>query len=235
MALRTYIISLRRRFGFIALGVLSVVMVTTAGVVMMSEDPPLTGDDAFGPGVILDPLKRPNIDFPETERTFNLSLNRFVDRFARVCMEGKYSDLRLMLSKRGGDPLVARRFETMFNALKKVRILSLEELPEIPDLESPAYLMSAEYILEPYASGKKGHDTEMIRLAIAKEDGEWRIGPVPRELLALLDAYKERTSQAASEGDSPLEQAPSGIPPQSSKPDTQTTRPAANRPARIGS
>ncbi|MFH1420007.1 MAG: hypothetical protein ABII12_17165 [Planctomycetota bacterium] len=234
MAQRAYFSSLRRRFGFIGLVVLSVVMVTTAGVVMMSEDPPLTGEDAFGDGVIIDPLKRPDIDFPETVRTFNLSLNRFVDRFARVCMEGKYSDLRLMLSKRGGDPLVARRFETMFNALKQVRILSLEELPEVPDLESPAYLMSAEYVLEPYATGK-GRDTEVIRLAIAMEDGEWRIGPVPRELLALLDAYKERLGEGSAGGDTTPEQTSGDQPSTSTKPDTHTTRPAANRPARIGS
>lgn len=189
-----------RRIGFLALVVVAAAMLTVVAMVMLGEDPLLAEEDAFRDPFVLPPGKRPNILFPELVRTTDLSLNRFVDRFARVCMEGKYSDLRLLLSTRSGDPLVARRFESMFNALKQVRILALEEVPRVPGLEGSAYLLLAEYVLEDYAA-TKGRSIEQVRLAIAREEGVWRIGPIPRNLLAALEARSgSSSSQPTSQG-----------------------------------
>jgi len=175
-----------RKIAFYALVVLAITMVTIVAVVMLRGDPLLAEDDAF-PDVVVLPDKRPGIEFPESVRATDLSLNRFVDRFARVCMEGRYSDLRLLLSTRGGDPLVASRFESMFAALKQVHIRALQQMPPVRGVEGPAYILVADYVLEDFAA-TKGRSTEQVRLAIAKENGVWRIGPIPRDLLAALEA-----------------------------------------------
>jgi hypothetical protein len=216
-----------RRAGFYALILLALVMVSAVAAVMMMDDPLLAEADAFPSSVILNPEKRPDIVFPESVRTSDLSLNRFVDRFARVCVQGKYPDLRLMLSSRSGDPLVARRFESMFNALKQVRILALEKMPTVPDVEGPVYLMKAEYVLEDFAVSK-ARQTEQVRLAIAWEDGNWRIGPIPRSVLARLEAYRASTSQPGGE------EAP-GTGAAGTAPALETPKAGANRPVTIGS
>ena len=216
-----------RRMGFYALILLAVAMVSAVAMVTMMDDPLLAEADAFPNPIILNPEKRPNIVFPESVRTPDLSLNRFVDRFARVCVQGKYEDLRLMLSKRSGDPLVARRFQSMFNALKQVRIIALERLPAAPDVEGPVYLMKAEYVLEDFAVSKT-RKTEQVRLGIAREDGSWRIGPIPRSIQAQLEAYQAGTTQPA--GESVPDAAAVGA-----APALETPKAGANRPVTIGS
>jgi hypothetical protein len=188
-----------RRFALLGLALLALVLVATVAAVMLSDDPLLAEGEVFPEEVVINTERRPDIVFPESVRTTDLSLNRFVDRFARVCMQGRYSDLRLMLSSRSGDPIVARRFESMFNALKQVRIIALQKLPNVRGLDDPVYLMKAEYLLENYAAAKE-RATEHVRLAIAKEDGNWRIGPIPRDLLARLE--NSTTGSAASADES---------------------------------
>jgi hypothetical protein len=216
-----------RRLAFYALILLAVVMTGAVAAVLMMDEPLLAEEDAFPSPVVLTPGKRPDIVFPESVRTPDLSLNRFVDRFARVCIQGKYADLRLMLSSRGGDPLVARRFESMFNALKQVRIIAMDKMPSVPDVEGPVYVMKAEYVLEDFAVSK-ARKTEQVRLAIAREEGSWRIGPIPRSVVAKLEAYRASTTQPASEG-SPASNAAGGA--SAAEPSKAT----ANRPISTGS
>jgi hypothetical protein len=210
-----------RRAGFIVLIVLATTMLAIVAVVMLRDDPLLAEEDVFPDGIVL-PLKRPDIVFPESVRTADLSLNRFVDRFARVCMEGKYSDLRLLLSTRSGTPLVARRFESMFAALKQVHILALQEVPAVRGIEGPAYVLAADYVLEDFAA-TKGRSTEQVRLAIAKENGVWRIGPIPRDLLAALEAHNAAISAASTTSPADGDAAVSAGPP----------RAGANKPVSI--
>jgi len=216
-----------RRMAFYALIVLAVLMIGAVVLVLMMDEPLLAEEDAFPDSVVLNHDKRPDIVFPESVRTTDLSLNRFVDRFARICMQGKYADLRLMLSSRGGDPLVARRFESMFNALKQVRIVALEKMPTVPDVAGPVYVMKAEYVLEDFAVSK-ARKTEQVRLAIAKEEGSWRVGPIPRSILAKLEEYRTGNSQSGSGADG----ATGGS---GSIPAKETSKAGANRPASIGS
>lgn len=202
-------------------------LMTTALVVMFTDDPTLDPEAVFPDVVVLDLSKRPGFDFPESIRTMDLSLNRFIDRFVRVCMEGKYSEFRLMLSSRAGDPIVARRFESMFNALKQVRILSVQEVP-LPAgfAEGPVYVMLAEYDLKEHAV-VRGVATERRRLAIMRENGEWRIGPVPRELAERLEA-------AASEPDPvALPATPASRPVAPTAEEQEGPGTAANRPLRL--
>ncbi len=216
-----------RRWGLPGLVVLAIGLLSIVAFVMFSDEALLTEEEAFGNEAKPNPALRPDIEFPESVRTFDLSLNLFVDRFCRVCMDARYSDLRLMQSTRMGDPIEVKRFESMFNALKSVKILSLDEIPNVPGVEEGSvWVMHAEYTLEDYAhrSGAKIRD---VRMAIAKEEGDWRIGPVPEELLAQLQAYRAR--QAAEAGDevsSDIMSEESGLPVE--------PKASANRGARIG-
>ncbi len=213
-----------RKFAVTGLIVLAGGLLTTALVVMFTDDPILDPEAVFPDAVVLDLTKRPWFDFPESIRTVDLSLNRFIDRFVRVCMEGKYSEFRLMLSSRAGDPIVARRFESMFNALKQVRILSVQEIPlPVGFAEGPIYVMLAEYDLKEHAV-VRGVATEQRRLAIVRENGEWRIGPVPRELVERLEAAAAESDLAAL----PATPASRPVAPTAEKPEGPGA--AANRP-----
>jgi hypothetical protein len=208
-----------RRFGLYGLILLALAMVSGVIFVILTDDPFIAASEAFPEPVLLNPENRPNFVFPESARTYDLSLNQFVDRFARVCMQGRYSDFRLMLSTRR-PPILPPRFESNFNALKQVRILGLDRLPEIPGVEGPVYLMRSEYDLQDFAV-RRGEKTRQVQVAIAREDGAWKIGPLPREALARLRAYQAAQSQPA---------AP--LPAEANTPLPRTT---ANRPARLSS
>ena len=211
-----------RRFFLYGLSLLALAMISGVIFVLLTDESVLTVTEAFPEPVILDPEKRPHFVFPEAARSYDLSLNEFVDRFARVCMQGKYSDFRLMLSTRR-PPILPARFESNFNALKEIRVLGLEKVPDTPGATGSVYLMKAAFDLQDFAV-RRGDKTREVHVAIAKEDGRWRIGPVPHEALARLAAYKQATSQPTT-----TEAALDLEPP---VPTTQPgpTRAAANRP-----
>lgn len=214
-----------KRFALYGLILLAFTLVSAVVFVILTEDTVLTEEEAFPETVILDLEKRPQFYFPVAARTFDLSLNRFVDRFARVCSEGKYSDFRLMLSNKR-PPILPPRFESNFNALKRVSIVGIEKLPEMPEVPGPIYVMSAEYELQAHAV--RGADSvKLVQVAITREDGEWRLGPIPGEALDRLRAY--RAMQAASQ---PGEAEASDPAPDSAAP-TPTPQAGSNRPARI--
>jgi len=210
------------RLGIYGLIVLAAVLVSTVAFVLVTDDPMLSAEEAFPEPVILDPSKRPNFVFPESVRTYDISLNRFVDRFARLCMQGRYSDFRLLLSTRR-PPVLPPDFESMFNALKQVRITNIERVPDHPALAGPVYIMTAEYELEDYAA-RRGSKTKIVQLAITREEGNWRIGPIPSEAMAMLEAYRQRTTQPAET----MEPAETTEP--ASEPPVQTNRPARIAP-----
>lgn len=209
-----------RRFALYGLILLALTFVSTVVFVVATDRPDLSEDEAFPEPVILDLERRPHFVFPVSARTYDLSLNQFVDRFARVCMQGKYSDFRLMLSRRR-PPILPPRFESNFNALKKVRILEIERLPAVPKAEGPIYLMNAEYELEDFAV-KGGASTRQVQVAITREDGSWRIGPIPHEALEQLRAYQTLRGDGEGTTSQPAEAVSSDVP-----------HTSANRPARL--
>ncbi|RIK69946.1 MAG: hypothetical protein DCC66_06945 [Planctomycetota bacterium] len=221
---------------------LALLLTSAAVFVVMTDDPILAVDDVFPEPVILDPERHPNFIFPEAARTSDLAVNRFVDRFARVCTTGKYSEFRLMLSRKH-PPILPPRFESNFNAVKQVRVLSVDRLPPLPGANVPLAVLNVEYELEEFAA-KSGVTTKQVRVAIVREDGELRIGPIPSDALAKLRAYQ---AHLAGQSDSArIEPAPSDnnktnveIP--ASQPAQAPGRPddgggaVTNRPLRIGS
>jgi len=218
----------RRRLGLFGLIVLAMGLLTTVAVVVIMDDADMTADGAFPEPVFVDPDKRPRFLFPDEVRTFDLSLNQFIDRFFRVCAEGKYSEFRLMLAT----TVLPKRFESMFNALKTAQILSIRKLPELPELPGPVYVLTARYDLEDYAT-KQQAAGNLIRLGIKQESGQWRIGPIPRDAIARLEAFERNTTKSTSVSDGSVEDQPTSGPSQPA--DADAPKAAANRPARIDS
>jgi len=218
----------RRRLGLIGLVLLAAGLLTTVAVVVITDDAYTNADGAFPEPVFVDPEKRPRFVFPDEVRTYNLSLNQFIDRFFRVCSEGKYSEFRLMLAT----TVLPKRFESMFNALKTAQILSIRKLPELPDIPGPVYVLTARYNLEDYATRKQAAGS-VIRLGIKKENGQWRIGPIPRAAIARLEAFERSTTKSTGLSDNSPEGKQSSNP--AEPPKSGAPKAAANRPARIES
>jgi hypothetical protein len=243
-----------RRLALYGLIMLAFLLTSAAVFVVMTDDPLLAVEDAFPEPVILDPERHPSFIFPEAARTSDLVVNRFVDRFARVCTSGKYSEFRLLLSRRH-PPILPPRFESNFNAVKQVRVLAVELLPPISGAVVPMALLHVEYELEDFAV-RNGVSRKQVQVAIVREQGELRIGPVPGDALARLRAFQaqhETKGEAAPDStgsDSllPPESAGSArlrsAPTPATQPDASATKPpkadsaggaVANRPMRIGS
>lgn len=215
-----------QRFAFVGLILVAAFMVGTVVFVVVSDERAIAAEEVFPEPVRVDLEKKPNFQFPESVRTFDPALNRFIDRFARICMEGKYSEFRLMCTSRV-TPLNPRRFESIFHAVKEIRVLSVIRLPEMPKLPGPVYIMRAEYDLKPEYARRAGGDegvvkTKAVQVALTFEDGTWRIGPIPREGAEALAALQMTASTPAAdlfEGDD-ASMAP-------------LAPPAANQPAAI--
>ena len=213
-----------RRIALIGLILLAGCLVSAVIWVIVADPPVIAVEGVFPEPVYPNPELRPRFVFADEQRTYDLSLNRFVDRFFRVCAEGRYSEFRLMLSTK----VMPRRFESMFNALKEAKVLSIKKLPPLPEIEGPVYILTSEYELEDYASqGRKSGN--IMRLAISKEGGEWRFGRIPHDALARLEAFEQSEPQG-SDRDS-FKASPGGISPKT--PETKESKAVANRPARI--
>lgn len=215
-----------RRLAFYALILLALTLVSMVTFVVLTEEDMIGSDADFPIWDDIDPDKRPRFDFPESVRTFDTTLNRFVDRFARVCVQGDYAGFRLMYTDRDR-PAPPDTFFNMFHAVKEVHIRAIEPIPASPGIDGPAHILLAEYTLEPYADPDKT-GPRSIRLAITREDGQWRIGPIPGPLLRRLDAAMRTTTAPAATSDR--------VPPVSSDVDAGGgRRPTTNQPASIDS
>ncbi|MBX3396042.1 MAG: hypothetical protein KF841_11810 [Phycisphaerae bacterium] len=192
--------SLRRSIVFF-LVLLAVGLVSSTIYVIFNEEPLYDPDELFDSGVIVNAEKQPRFVFPEELRTTDLSLNRFIDRFFRLCAQAKYPDIRLMISQQSSETLAPSRFESMFNIMKEARIKAIKKLPAIPNEPGPAYVLVAEYDLEPNAM-KSQKSNNLVRLLIRKEEGEWRLGPVSREIVAKIEAHESATTKPASDTES---------------------------------
>ncbi len=151
----------------------------------------------------IDTSKAPGFVFPTTARSYDPSLNAFIDRFARACLSGKYSEFRLLFTRRL-EPPSDRAFVSMFNACREIRIVSVDKLPELKQIPSPAYRLVAEYDLHSFAV-KHGTPTRRIQVAVYKENGEWVVAPLPRGSAEQLDQLLAGTTQPA-ERDRDLEE-----------------------------
>lgn len=181
----------RARNPLLYLAVIAAVLVgIVLYVVFADSDTTYSISDAFPETVIAPPENAPDFLFPDELRSTDLELNRFVDRFFRICAEGKYSEFKLMYTTKPGQEISPARFESTFNVLKAARIKQLRRLPDLPQFDGPTWLLVAEFDLEAYAPTKQ-KEGNIIRLAIGREDGRWRLlGPVTKDALDRIEAYE---------------------------------------------
>lgn len=185
--------------------ILAVGLLGTVYVVVRQDEQPYKIEEIFPNPVIVDPTMRPDFDFPEEIRSTNLDLNRFIDRFFRVCADGDYSEFRLMYASNDGNEISPQRFESTYNVLKSARILALRKLPPRKDAGGEEYLLVVEYDLETFAPTSRTKDNQTY-LMIGQQDGRWRfLGPRSKEQLAkygedILSGEKRNpTTQPASD------------------------------------
>lgn len=179
------------------LAVIAAVLGTTVVVVIMRDEGPVySSGEVFQEDVHPDPELKPKFEFPDELRTTDLEVNRFIDRFFRICGEGKYSEFKLMYTSQPGKEIPPARFESTFNVLKEARITQLRRLPDLKQLEGPTWLVVAEFDLEDYATMKK-KEGNTIRLVVGKEDGRLKIRPITRDAVEQIEAHEARLRAAA--------------------------------------
>jgi|GEM_PF-2367903 len=175
----------RSKTPLILMTILAAGLLTAVYVVTRQDRNVYNIDEIFPSGVIVDLSMRPEFDFPEEIRSTNIDLNRFIDRFFRVCAEANYAEFRLLYTSDNSQQVSPERFESMFNVLQSARILALRELPAGEnDEEQEQYLLVVEYDLENFAPTTKTRDNQAF-LVVGKENDEWRfLGPRSRDQLA---------------------------------------------------
>ncbi|MCB9855916.1 MAG: hypothetical protein H6818_09545 [Phycisphaerales bacterium] len=181
------------------LAVAAVVLGTTVVVVVMrDEDPDYSTEDIFPEVVHPDPELIPKFKFPDELRTTDLEVNRFIDRFFRICGEGKYSEFKLMYTSQPGQEIPPARFESTFNVLKEARITQLRRLPDLKQFEGPTWLIVAEFDLEKKIAAVNEYAGNVIRLVVGKEGGRLKIRPITRDAVEQIEAHEARMRAAAS-------------------------------------
>lgn len=191
---------LARRIGLLALILVALALLSVVGYVLITEDRAVgAADEEDRPEFTVDLSSPPVFEFPTSARSFDPSLNQFVDRFVRMCLGVRYSEFRRMYTRRL-DPPNARAFVSMFNAVEKVRVVALDKLPPLKSVPDPAYRLVAEYDLREFAV-KRGRKTRRIQVAVFQEEGEWVIAPLPKGSAEQLSAVLSGTTQPAREDD----------------------------------
>lgn len=187
-----------RRFGLLALVLLGLGLLGVVAYVMATDSASSPLDtEAYVKEPELDRSNPPNFVFPTTARSYDPMLNAFVDRFASACLSGKYSEFRLMYTRRL-EPPSDRAFVAMFNAVKEIRIVRLDKLPPLRAFPGPAYRLVAECELQDFAT-RNGKKSRRIQVAVLFEDGQWVMAPLPRGSSEQLDALLSGSTRPADE------------------------------------
>lgn len=189
-----------RRVGLLALIVLASGLLSVVAFVLATGEASEPWEDEprmTEPRVDTD--RAPEFVFPTTARSYDPSLNAFIDRFARACLSGKYSEFRLLFTRRL-DPPSERGFVAMFNACREIRVVRVDKLPDLKQIPGPAYRLVAEYDLHEHAV-KQGARTRRIQVAVLKENGDWAVAPLPRGSAEQLDLLLAGTTQPAERDD----------------------------------
>lgn len=185
------------------LAVIAAALGTTVLVVVEDEDAEYRTEDVFPESVIVNDELKPKFEFPDELRTTDLEVNRFIDRFFRICGEAKYSEFKLMYTSEPGTEIPPARFESTFNVLKEARITKLRRLPDLKQFEGPTWLIVAEFDLENFAAVDK-NDGNVIRLVVGTEGGKLKIRPITRDAIDQIEAYEARLQAKADAATTPV-------------------------------
>ena len=184
--------------GLLILVACTVVLVYAPGCRSGSEPEPepVDAEAAETINVSLAPGEEPpTFEFPESLRSKNESLNRFLDEFRGICQRGEYERYRLAVTRQI-EPIHERRFENIWHAVAHVRIELIKRLPaEIEELPAPAYAVLAKVTLrEEYV---REDPDRYVTIVAFREEGEWVFAPSPDE--RIHDAMRAALRKAEAE------------------------------------
>jgi hypothetical protein len=155
-------------------------------------DRPAAEDDG-SQRVRIDPTAKPMLEFPKAVQSDDASLNRFLEDFYGLCCKGEYDKFRLTMSTRV-DPLTRERFKKSISAVERVKIESIEKLPDVADVPPPVYVVRSSVHLRPGTRTSK--PDRSITILAFMEHGKWVMAPAPKNLIKELDllSTEERDS-----------------------------------------
>lgn len=168
-----------QRIGLNALIALAVLLVGTVGyVVFTGRERAWAEPDDFSrsddPVVPLD--KAPVIEFPESQRTYDVTLNRFLDRFIRTTREGRYGEFRTMWT-RDLDPVSAESYQKIWSNVRAVRIKQVVRAPKREGITIDAYVIEAEVEIAPESGHAPSELNRTIRMLAIREGDDWVFAP----------------------------------------------------------
>lgn len=158
---------------------------------------------------IADPISQrlapPAVEFPDTLRSPDASLNAFIEELMQICTRGEYGLYRLAVAARY-EPLGRTQFEKAWHAVQKVQIRNIKlihqpttrhtdpartDIPE--ELKNPIYCVHGTITLREVEGRKIRRPVREVVLLIIKENGDWKLGPpanarIKHEIMGIQEA-----------------------------------------------
>ena len=189
------------RLTIYALTLIALMMVSMVVYVLVTgEERGLASDEPEAPSAEF--KNPPVLVFPERLRTFDSSLNRFIDRFIRATLEGRYDEFRQMWTRRL-DPVSADKYLRIWKVVREVRVLDIQPI-RTQNGTIEAYLIKAEVKEEPIEGDKKRGTDEIRWIRAVREGDEWVFAPPEksdRERAGAAAASQAAASQTAEKRD----------------------------------
>lgn len=165
---------------FIRVGIVAAVFGSFAGCGGKAAEDASSG--TINPDQIpVDQYRHPKFVFPKEVLTGNKSLDEFIIRFTQVCIEGKYDEYRLLVSRKV--ELVPReQFEKVYQAVKRAEVKEIRELPRISELPYPLWVVISEIHLRKDIENPVRRVMVLVFQEKIKGKQEWVLAPAPRAL-----------------------------------------------------
>jgi hypothetical protein len=125
---------------------------------------------------------RPNVNFPSSLMTEDVSVNKFIQQALDVCYRGDYDGFRQLFAT-SYKPTGQDDFERVWHGVRSIEVVRVEKHPR---KEPPIYFVHAEVQLrQPDRQGRKRRDVVVM---VVDESGEWRLGIAPAEIAKAMIA-----------------------------------------------
>lgn len=154
---------------------------TLCGCERRGADAPPAQSSAESEARVIDPPPTlPTYEFaPDVEARYP-DVAAFVKEFLTTCLAGRYSEYRLLVSRRR-NPESENRFRAIYHAIRSVVVESIEAV-EHEELPSPCYLVVSRVELDPARRDALRVGSREIAILVFQEDGVWRMLPAPADL-----------------------------------------------------
>jgi len=148
--------------------------------------------------------------FPDSLRTDDAGVNRFISDALDICARGDYDAFRILWSARQ-DPISHEEFEQGWEAVRLIQVRAIEKVV-LPDREATttssdstggqgvvegtlapdvSIVVFIEVSLDPeHPAGRRQPEREVVLLMVQENNG-WRFGRAPKELRAWIKQHAD--------------------------------------------